>query len=66
MLNIHMPDSYHKDRARRRRRALGYLIAGLVIMPTIFIAGNTTVWYAPVILEAWWLWACWTDKDLRK
>jgi hypothetical protein len=65
MLNIQMPDRYHKNTARRKRRALGYLVAGILILASLLIAWNTSVWYAAIIVEAWWAWACWTDPEIR-
>lgn len=57
MLTIHMPEDKQENRRRRRWQALGYLIAGGLIITTTFFAYGTPWWYLPLIVEAWWLWA---------
>ena len=70
MLVIQMPDSEErkkKDRDRRIR-ALGYLIPGLIITYCVLdsLAHGQRGSYAVLAVEAWWLWACWTDPGLKK
>lgn len=61
MLTIHMPEDRQEDRQKRRWQALGYLIAGAIIMVSVFAAYNTQLWWLPPIVESWWLWAVWSQ-----
>lgn len=57
MLTIQMPDGHKDPHAKRRVRAIGYLISGLIIMVCLFISYNSRWWFIPVIVDWWWVWA---------
>jgi len=59
MLTIYMPED-KQGRKRRRWLALGYLIAGGLIITATFFSYGTPWWYLPLAVEAWWMWAFWT------
>lgn len=63
MLTIQMPEGHKDPTVRRRRRALGYLIAGLIILPCLFIAYGSRWWFLPLIMEWWWIWASITGLE---
>ncbi len=62
-LVVQMPDGdseHAKKRRRDKRRALGYLLSGILIMASLFIAFDKPWGLAALGVEAWWLWAVWT------
>lgn len=61
MLTIHMPD-HDEKRKRQRRDALGYVIAGMIIITSVFLAYDTPFWFVPLAVEAWWLWAVYSRE----
>ena len=69
MLVIQMPDNEQRRAKRRTRRlrALGYLIAGLLIVTALGVAftRGPYLWYPVFAVESWWLWACWTDPGMQ-
>jgi hypothetical protein len=68
MLTIYKPCGEEK-RKRQRQRALGYLIAGLIIMASIFLSWTSKFWFVPIAVEAWWLWAVYShdwDKEVHR
>lgn len=65
MLTIHMPDDREDKDKRRRLRAAAYLFAGALIMTSTFIAYNTQLWFVPVAVEFWWMWAA-LSQDWEK
>jgi len=56
MLTIYKPED-DQDRKRRRWHALGYILAGVLIVAAEFVAYSSPWWYLPVAVEAWWMWA---------
>lgn len=68
MLVIQMPDGHGKKKTRRRVRALGYLISGLVIMTCLFLCMAAPLWVFAVTItvETWWVWAVLTDPNLER
>jgi peptidoglycan biosynthesis protein MviN/MurJ (putative lipid II flippase) len=65
MLTIQMPEGHEKKRNRKRVRAVGYLVSGLIIIVTSLIALSSPWWYLVFVVEAWWLWAVITDPGLK-
>jgi hypothetical protein len=65
MLTIQMPGGHEAGHRHRRRQALGYLIAGVLILASLFVAYTSNWWYLTVAVEAWWLWAV-SSWDPRK
>ena len=63
-----MPDSEDRRNKvrRRKRRATGYIIAGLIIMAAIILSPNLAWLSASVGVELWWLWAISTDQGLSR
>ncbi len=67
MLIIQMPEGGDRKRAKRRRqfRALAYLVPAPMFLAAVFISMDSRWWWVTTVVEAWWLWAVWTDPGLR-
>jgi hypothetical protein len=57
VLIVQMPDKEKKKDRRRGLRALGYLLAGALIVTSGLLTVGSNWWYLTAAIEAWWLWA---------
>lgn len=68
MLIVQMPEGgkQQENQRRRKRRAVGYMIAVLPAMVAGFIAPNLGIECFALLLELWILWAVLTDPNLKR
>lgn len=60
-LTVYTPPERRRDRRRERVRYALYMVAGIIILTAMFAAMGSPWWFLAFAVEAWWLWAVWSD-----